>query len=402
MTCQPEPHFPSSSGWKQPELSTRCRAGTALCLRTGLLGGSWPYGMEARRGVSLTGCPCFSRLPPGPDPCCWPFLPTPAPFCFGGSCRLCLFAGRGLVKTWEEVGGDGTSPALQPCGPASTSVTAVPPPRAGPARCLRVLICKMMMVLVPEFILVASGGNQLLLSNILEKRGFVGRTRRESWTTKSSGGAAIGTALGTLAASVADLLCGSAVLVRPHLLRQRCGSTSFTVCPASRRDLQESRCALHPHTSLVRALPPSARTFLTALLNIRIVLSPLSFACSFSPSYTLPASIPCVLPTYSLSPDCNQTPPGWKPCPLCQCWITSAWHIVGTRQMLVDWRTFLSRIFLSWGSNSKRGGHLKEGWCLRTCQVWDPNRRRDRCHLKAILVWVSVCREDWISWCVTA
>lgn len=125
--------------------------------------------------------------------------------------------------------------------------------------------------------------------------------------TKSSGGAAIGTALGTFAASVADLLCGTAVLVRPHLLRQRCGSASCTVCPASPRDLQASHCALHPHTSLVRALPPSARTFLTALLNIRILPSPLSLACSFSPSYTSPASIPCVLPTYSLSPDCNQT-----------------------------------------------------------------------------------------------
>lgn len=116
--------------------------------------------MEWRQGggVSLTGCPCFSRLPPG----LLTFSPYARPFCFGGSCRLCLFAGRGLVKTWEEVGGDGTSPALQPCGLVSTSVTAVPPPRAGPSRCLRVLICKMMMVLVPEFILVASGGNQLL------------------------------------------------------------------------------------------------------------------------------------------------------------------------------------------------------------------------------------------------
>ena len=85
----------------------------------------------------------------------------PPTFAFGFVlllCSLCLFAGRGLVRAWEAVWYR-LSGARQTCvftSELSYPVTAVPWMSAEPFLYLRFLICKMIVTLVVELILVAS------------------------------------------------------------------------------------------------------------------------------------------------------------------------------------------------------------------------------------------------------
>lgn len=117
MVCQPELHFPSSLN-ETAELSTWYRAGISPCLPNWVACTSWPYGMEGeeRRSPYLDS-PCFSCL----VMCwtwsrcsCWSLLPPRLP------CRFVLVLSSvpacrwRTAEAWEAVWWAQRAQALEP------------------------------------------------------------------------------------------------------------------------------------------------------------------------------------------------------------------------------------------------------------------------------------------------